>query len=197
MWVIFTMRYFKKLTGNRVYLSPVNPDDLEIYTKWINNLSTTIYLGNSSSVVSLAGEEEILDNMVKGGHNFAIILEEGDKLLGNCYMFDIKPIHRTAEVGLFIGDEENRGKGYGGEALELLLCYGFKILNLNNIMLRVYTFNTRAIKSYEKVGFKRFGQRTESYYMNGRYFDEILMEILAGDFRSGYLDADLSPDQTP
>lgn len=188
------LRYFKKIEGDNVFLSPMNGDDFEVYTKWINDLTTSSCLGNSSVIYSLAKEKELLEGMVKNGHNFAIVLKEGEKLLGNASISNIKQIHRTAEVGLFIGDEENRGKGYGTEALELLLCYGFKILNLNNIMLKVFSFNTRAIKSYEKVGFKEFGKRTNSYFLNGTYHDEIYMEILATQFDSKKLDEKLPKD---
>lgn len=67
---------------------------------------------------------------------------------------DISYKNRIGTVGIFIGDENNRSNGYGTEALKLLLDYGFNYLNLNNIMLAVKSFNERAIKCYEKVGFK-------------------------------------------
>ena len=67
--------------------------------------------------------------------------------------------NRIGTVGIFIGDESNRNNGYGAETLKLLLDYGFNYLNLNNIMLTVKSFNERAIKCYEKVGFKEFVRR--------------------------------------
>lgn len=61
-----------------------------------------------------------------------------------------------------IGEEENRNKGYGTETLKLLISYGFDYLNLNNIMLSVYSFNGNAISCYKKVGFKEIGRRRET-----------------------------------
>ena len=75
---------------------------------------------------------------------------EDDKLIGNCSIHEIDQLRQCAEVGLFIGDEENRNKGYGKEVLNLLLNYGFDYLNLNNIMLKVFSFNERAINCYKK-----------------------------------------------
>ncbi|HOQ75070.1 MAG TPA: GNAT family protein [Thermoclostridium sp.] len=182
------MRYFSKLVGENILLSPINIDDLEQYTAWLNDLSITINLGNASTPISLASEKEFLEKLTREGHNYAIVLKENETLIGNCSLFNINPIHRTAETGIFIGDEKHRGKGYGTEAMMLLLAYGFKVLNLNNIMLKVFSFNQRAIKSYEKAGFRVIGRRSQAYQVNGKHYDEVFMEILAQDFRSTLLD---------
>ena len=99
----------------------------------------------------------------------------------------IDNINRCAEVGLFIGDEENRNKGYGAEALRLLSDYSFNYLNLNNIQLGVKAFNERAIACYKKVGFKEYGRRREAYFLNGKYYDHVFMDILAREFEGDYI----------
>lgn len=173
------MKYFKKIEGEKVYLSPMNLEDIEKYVKWMNDFSTTDGLGSSSKVTTFESEKAwLINNMDKKEQQFAIVLKETDKLIGNCGFCDINHLHQKGEVGLFIGEEENRSKGYGTEALSLLVEYGFNYLNLKNIMLKVFSFNKRAIKSYEKVGFKVFGKRTEVYYLNGKWYDEYFMEIL-------------------
>ena len=162
------MKYFKKIEGEKVYLSPMNLEDIEKYVKWMNDFSTTDGLGSSSKVTTFESERAwLINNMDKKEQQFAIVLKETDKLIGNCGFVDINYLHQRGEVGLFIGEEENRSKGYGTEALSLLVDYGFNYLNLKNIMLKVFSFNKRAIKSYEKIGFKVFGKRTEDYYLNG------------------------------
>ena len=90
--------HYKKIIGNKVYLSPRSVEDAEKYTEWLN----------------------------------------------------INNINRTAELGVFIGDNDHLSCGYGSEAIMLILDYGFNFLNLNNIMLRVFDFNIRAIKAYKK-----------------------------------------------
>ncbi|TYQ18120.1 UNVERIFIED_CONTAM: RimJ/RimL family protein N-acetyltransferase [Acetivibrio alkalicellulosi] len=182
------MKYFKKIEGKKLYLSPVNPEDVGIYTKWVNDLSMSIRLGSASNVYSLQQEKSFLESMAKEGHNFAIILKDSDKLIGNGSLFSVNNTYRSATLGLFIGDEENRNKGLGTEALQLLTEYGFKILNLNNIMLQVFEFNKAAIKCYEKAGFRTFGKRTMSCCINGKYYDEYYMEILPKDIKSTFLD---------
>lgn len=185
------MKYFNKLNGERIYLSPMNADDAEIYTKWLNDLAITNGLGSSSRIFSLAKEKEAIEELANKDCNLAIVLKDTDTLIGNISLMHIEHIHRRAELGIFIGEEANRGKGYGTEAIELILSYAFKILNLNNIMLRVFSFNQNAIKSYEKVGFKEFGRRTESYYLNDKYHDDVYMQILKKDYHCDCLSENL------
>ena len=176
------MKYFKKIEGEKVYLSPMNLEDIEKYVKWMNDFSTTDGLGSSTRVTTFESERSwLINNMDKKEQQFAIVLKETDELIGNCGFVDINHLHQRGEVGLFIGAEENRSKGYGTEALSLLVEYGFNYLNLKNIMLKVFSFNKRAIKSYEKIGFKVFGKRTEDYYFNGKWSDEYFMEILKNE----------------
>lgn len=177
------IKYFKKLVGKNVYLSPFNPDDAIQNTIWMNNLKLTNHIGQSFNVYTLANEKEFLEQDNSNTNiNFCIVRLEDNKLLGNCSITHILQVQGTAEIGIFIGDEENWGKGYGTEAIKLLIDFGFNYLNLNNIMLKVFSFNERAIKSYEKVGFKVFGRRHQTYRINNEWYDDIFMEILREDY---------------
>lgn len=183
------MKYFKKIEGPNLYLSPIDPDDAEMYTKWINDLSMSIKIGSAATeAYSLSREKSFLENMAREGNNYAIISKKTDELLGNCSLFSINHIHRTAELGIFLGDHSNRNKGYGTEAIQLLCEYGFKVMNLNNIMLRLFDFNHSARKCYEKAGFQLFGRRSKCYFVNGHYYDELYMELLSNELNSNYLD---------
>ena len=182
------MNYYKKIIGERIYLSPVNPDDYEIYTKWLNDISITKNMGAHRLLISELSEKEKLIEMSKNNNNdYAIIRKDKDVVIGNCSLMHVDYINKTAEFGIFIGDQENRNIGLGTEATKLLVEFGFRVLNLNNIMLRVFSYNEGAIKSYKKAGFKEFGRRTASQYLNKKYYDEIYMEVLSDEFDSNYL----------
>lgn len=181
------MKYFKKLIGERIYLSPVNIEDVEKYVEWFCDFKMTDGLGRSGELMTIKGEKEYLENATNNKLDFAIVKLENDELIGNCGFNEIDHKHRKGEIGLFIGDENNRSKGYGKEILKILLDYGFNYLNLNNIMLRVKSFNERAINCYKKVGFKEIGRRRESYFLNGKYYDDIYMDILASEFKESYI----------
>ena len=83
--------------------------------------------------------------------------------------------------------KEYRGKHIGEEAIKLILDYGFNYLNLNNIKLTVLEFNKRAIACYKKCGFKEMGKIRQAYYLNRRYYDEILMDILKEEFNGNHI----------
>jgi RimJ/RimL family protein N-acetyltransferase len=173
--------YFKKLIGKKCYLSPMDSNDTEKFTEWLNDMEVLINLQLYSGIISMENEKHFLENLSKE-HNYSIIDMETDKLIGNCGFLEIDHINQTTETGIFIGDKNYWDKGYGTEALSLLIDYGFKALNFHNIMLRVYEFNKRAIKSYQKIGFRQVGKRREALCRNLERHNIILMDILPKDF---------------
>ncbi|MDR0197513.1 MAG: GNAT family N-acetyltransferase [Oscillospiraceae bacterium] len=178
------MKYFKKIRGGSVYLSPISGEDAEIYVRWMNEPDVANGLGVSGLVISAVYEKNWLETYLKSDkvYCFAIVRQSDDELIGTLEFRDIEHIHGTATIGLFIGDAENRGKGYGTETVRLAVQYGFDVLNLNNINLNVYSFNEAALKSYAKAGFREYGRRSQAFYLNGKYHDIISMEILREEY---------------
>ena len=181
------MKYFKKLVGERVYLSPRNVEDVEIFTEWMNDFYVTDYTGRSYQNVTLQEEKQYLENMEKGKNTFAIIDIETDKMIGTVGLHEVDHINRTATLGIFIGNRDYWSKGYGTEAIRLILDFAFNYLNLNNIELALMEFNQRALKCYQKCGFKEIGRRRKCKFINGKYYDSILMDILAEEFNESYI----------
>ena len=176
--------YFKKLESERIYLSPMSLEDVNDYTKWMNDRKVTDNIHSTSKVITTVGEREWVEKLMqRGGHTFAIVLKDNDKLIGNCGLMDTDYKDGTSTIGIFIGEEEYRGKGLGTEVINLLLDYGFNNLRLHNINLGVFSFNDRAISCYKKLGFKEYGRRHECYYLDGKWHDEIWMEILDEEYR--------------
>jgi RimJ/RimL family protein N-acetyltransferase len=102
----------------------------------------------------------------------------GEILLDNAVDADMR-------VGLSIGilDSEALGKGYGPEAMRAVCAFAFEQLKLHRISIRVLAANTRAIRSYEKIGFVREGLERQSARIGERYEDDVLMGLLAGELR--------------
>lgn len=176
------MKYFKKLIGTKIYLSPRIVEDTELYTTWMNDPAITDYIGRSHSIVTLEGEKEYLESSSKKSDSmvFAIVDLETNELIGDISLNKIDHIRRTATLGIFVA--VNRSQGIGTEAIKLILDYGFNYLNLNNIDLQVLDVNARAIRCYEKAGFKKYGTRRKAVFLNGKYHDMVFMDILAEEF---------------
>jgi RimJ/RimL family protein N-acetyltransferase len=100
-------------------------------------------------------------------------------------LFNIDLVNRSAMLGIVIGEKAYWGKGYGQEALRLLLDYGFNLLNLHSIMLGVFAFNQRAIAAYRRVGFKEIGRRRQNRMIAGKWYDAVLMDMLDSEFTGG------------
>lgn len=181
------MKYFKKLIGEKIYLSPMNVEDAEKFVEWLNDFSVTDYVAGSSNVMTLQGELEWFQDISKKRANFAIITMEKEELIGTISIESIDFINRIGTLGIFIGTEEGRNKGYGTEAVNLILDYGFNYLNLQNIKLDVLDFNERAIACYKKCGFKEYGRRRKCKFINGKYYDDISMDILSEEFKGDFI----------
>lgn len=103
---------------------------------------------------------------------------EGDHLLGFVALFNIKWASQHAEMAIGIGDPAYRGKGYGSDALRVLLRYAFNELNLYRVELTVMAYNTAAIQAYERVGFVREGVKRGAVMRDGQRHDVVCYAIL-------------------
>lgn len=185
------MQYFKKLVGDRIYLSPkgISDEEVEKFTEWMNDFQVTDFTGRSGQLMTLIGEREYLENSAKNtrNRNFNIIELNGNKLIGTIGLEDFNWIERSAVLGVFIGDADFRSNGYGTEAINILLEYGFKYLNLHSIRLNLLSINERAHKCYLKCGFKDTGRNREEIFLNGKYYDKLHMDILENEFNGDYI----------
>ncbi len=173
------------LTGEKVRLAPINKDDLPIYHKWFSNteflrLLTSDVAMPKTTENELAWYEEASKS--KDEYVFGIRALDDNRLLGNCSIFSISQNSRNAEVGIYIGEPSEWGKGFGSDAMNVLVRFGFMDVNLHRLELRVFGYNARAISSYEKVGFVREAILREALYRDGTYHDVHIMGILRRDW---------------
>ena len=185
------MQYFKKLIGDRIYLSPkgVSEESVKKYTEWMNDFNVTDYIGRTDQIVTLTGEKEWLENCAKNTDNreFDIVELNSNKLVGTISLGQFSWVNRSSVLGIFIGDKDFRDNGYGTEAINLLLEYGFKYLNLHSIRLDLIAINERAHKCYLKCGFKDTGRSRDAVFLNGKYYEELHMDILESEFDGDYI----------
>lgn len=177
------MPHYKKLVGRHCYLSPLSHEDAEAHTRWENDLTLAIPLGDEAyTPTSLEKMHEQIDAALRNqAHVFSIVALDTDQTVGRCMLTNLDAVNRSAMLGILIGPE-HQNQGFGQEATRLLLDYAFNLLNLNSVMLGVFAFNARAIAAYSKVGFQEIGRRRQARIIGGKAYDVILMDILAEEF---------------
>lgn len=171
--------------GDRIALGPLSRELLGDYQRWLNDFAMLASLDRRFRPLSIDWIEAWYDRHAKGVPDtmvFTLWEVDGWRPIGNAALQDIDLRNRTAEFGLFIGETERRGQGFGTEAASLLLDFGFRVLGLHSVMLRVFEYNVAARRCYERVGFQEFGRQRQCQFMDGRFWDVIYMECLAADF---------------
>ncbi len=183
------MPHYKKIVGQRCYLSPLSHEDAEAHARWENDLEVAIPLGDEAyTPTSIEKMHEQIDGALRNqSHVFSVVDLESELTIGRCMLFSLDPVNRSAMLGIMIGEKEYQNQGYGQEAMRLLLDYAFNLLNLNSVMLGVYAFNTRAIAAYKKVGFREIGRRRQARLIAGKAYDGIFMDILAEEFEGSVI----------
>ena len=167
------------LAGKRVNLRPIEKEDIPNLERWINDEEVRRNL-TAFLPMNRADEEEWIDSISKRkGMDITLIITVKDKPIGTIGFHKISLTDRNASLGIGIGEKSYWGKGYGTEAITLILRYAFNTLNLRKICLSVFAFNERAIACYEKCGFKEEGRLKEQRFRDGKYHDEVRMAVFA------------------
>jgi len=167
--------------GEKIQLAAVQREYLPKYVEWLNDWEIAQFLKPGIPMpFNLEDETDWFENRRKSKDNFlfAILILDDNKLIGNCGLHNVNLKNRKAVFGIFIGDKNYWNKGYGTDATRTLLRFAFEELGLNLVELEVYAFNQRAIRAYEKAGFRQAGVHRQGLYRNGKFHDEYIMSIL-------------------
>lgn len=163
------------IEGARVQLLPISEDDTKNIVKWRNHVRGQFL---DRRLFTEESHNYWLHTMVETGKVAQFVIEvKGKDKIGSVFLRDIDRKNKKAEFGIFIGEDRYQGKGYGTEATELILQYGFRQLGLHKITLRVLEKNKRAIGSYEKAGFKKEGCFVDDVFVDDQYENIIYMAI--------------------
>lgn len=167
----------------KVYLRPVEKGDMESFYKAVQNEDIRYMTGTTREFTMedlYEHYERITSDETR--YDFAVCLKEDDRLIGDLFIIDIDRTNRKAGFRIALHSPAYLNKGYGPEAVRLAMQFAFERLDLNRLQLEVFSHNKRALKAYEKAGFKREGTVREALYMNKQYSDEIIMGILKREY---------------
>lgn len=169
------------LAGNRVTLRPLTARDSEDVYASLQDEEATRLTGTQASF-SLEDVREHLQRCEKAGDRFDFAIVFKGQCVGEVVLNYIDPSNLCASFRIAVWYMENRNKGFGSEASELILRFAFNELGLNRIELEVYAFNPRAIHVYKRLGFVLEGTRREALNWKGQWVDAHVMAILRKDF---------------
>ncbi|WP_442598504.1 GNAT family N-acetyltransferase [Neobacillus sp. D3-1R] len=177
------MEIIKYLENDRVYLRRVEQGDVDHYLAAVSNPNIRRLTGTTDFLT-----REMLENAInKWNENdsridLLICLQENDQVIGDLAIVDIEHRERKGSFRIAITDEQYTSKGYGTEALRLIIDYMFNTLNLRRISINVYAFNARAIAAYEKLGFKLEGTLRDDLFFDGQYHDNHLLGLMKDEY---------------
>ncbi len=176
--------------GEKVALRSLELTDLDTIMEFWNDITLRRELGPVVPHSRKEREDWIKSTWAKRrtGEAFEFAIEDvkTKKIVGHCSLKNVTTINRTASVSIAIYDLKQRGKGYGTDAMKVLLKIGFEYLNLHRIGLNVFDTNPRAIHVYEKVGFTKNGVNRHTDYVEGKYVNDVQMDILEDEWRVKY-----------
>jgi len=185
---VYSFLVSNMIEGKRIRLRSFELSDLDELMKHWNSMELRNLLGSADrGPASRSDEEEWIKSMWKlrqerRAFMFAVETTEDNKLIGGTGLFNIDWTSRSATTGISIYNPEYWGKGYGQESMNLILDFAFQTLNLNRVELETFDFNKRAQKCYLKVGFKEVGRKRKARFIDGKYHDEIIMDILKDEW---------------
>lgn len=173
------------LKGNRVLLRPMKPEDIPRQHEF--NQDVELYGLDSSypRVSPFEKAQAFYQERTKFDENIAPFAIEADgQYIGYCSLMHLQNRYGNLELGILIGDREYWGRGYGREAIKLLLDYGFRYLGARRIDLTTHAKNERAIRCYLACGFVEEGRPRKVIWIEGEYVDLVNMSILYEEWQA-------------
>jgi ribosomal-protein-alanine N-acetyltransferase len=173
------------LVGKKTYLRPVELSDTRLIQEWHNDprIRTLTRLGELP-VTYVKEDNDIRISKDSQEEIYLIIMEKStDKSIGFVRLNFIDSVSRNMWLRFVVGDPNVWGKNLARDALIHVLKWLFSEQNIHRVTLESYAINTRAIKFFQKLGFKQEGTIREAIYFDGKYYDIVSLGILTGEFK--------------
>ncbi len=174
------------LRGQKVLLREYRREDVPLRAKFLNDPEVELAAGGDPPVPRPVERLERLyeQDLTREGRNPHMFAMEADgKFIGICGLQGPNQTNRTVELFIIIGDKEYWGRGYGREAIGLLLDYAFRLHNYRKVSLSAKADNERALRCYRACGFVEEGRLREHEWSNGRYVDVVEMGVLRDEWQ--------------
>lgn len=188
-----------RLVGEKVAIRPIERADLPVVLPWWNDPEVMYYADdNPHPSTTLQELEERYEQEERSDSTERFIIETLDgESIGDLVYFGYRPDTRNVQIGILIGVKKYWGRGYGSEAIRLWLKYLFEHRHVHKVSLTVSDFNLRAIRAYEKCGFRRDGVLRHNAIIDGKYVDHLVMSLLEDEYARLYDRGSGIPSESP
>jgi RimJ/RimL family protein N-acetyltransferase len=175
----------RRLVGERIELRRHTRENYRRYGEWYGDPEIWRLTSWAASPLSPSAVERLFEDreLSSADDSFAIHLKGEEEPIGVISLMNISEANDSAELSVIVGHPEDRHHGYGAEAIDMLLRYGFEELGLNRVGLSVFEFNEDAISTYERLGFREEGRLRKALKRDAAFHDAILMSILGSEWR--------------
>jgi len=171
------------IVGKLVLLRAVEKKDLKRLRDWRNDPDVKKFTREYREL-SMQNQMQWLESLAKDKNTMMFAVEtKKRKLIGCTGLTYIDWKNSRAEVSIYIGDKNYKGKGYGTDTLKTLMRYGFEELNLHMLFGEIFEYNKANIRLFEKCGFKRDGVLRHRLYRDGKYWNSVVYSILRDEWK--------------
>jgi RimJ/RimL family protein N-acetyltransferase len=170
--------------GEKVLLRPMKQEDIGRQHEFNQDPELYVLDCDTPRPAPIESAQAFYERRTKFDEDIAPFAIEADgKYIGFCSLMNLKSRNRCAELGIMIGDRAYWGRGYGRDAVKLMLDYGFGYLGLHRIELFPHEKNMRAIRCYLACGFIEEGRARKVLWLQGEYVDVVQMSILREEWQ--------------
>lgn len=170
-----------QLKNDILYLRALEPEDLELLYKWENNSDLWQHGSTLAPYSKMVIRQYINDSLSSDIFQtkqlrLMIALTKTDEVIGTIDLYELDNHHSRAGVGILI-DEAYRKKGYAKETLKLIIRYAFDLLNLHQIFAHIAEDNSRSLRLFEEIGFKKASKLEKWLKINGEYKGMYILQL--------------------
>ena len=173
----------QEIRGEKVILREQREEDAPYFTYWFNQPQVMFQCGFEKP----ASEEEIRKTITVSHKRedsvWYTITDMDGNIIGETGLLRMFPAWHQTDLTIIIPDPEMQHKGYGTEAIRIILDMAFKKYEMHRVSIGVVGLNTDALAFYRKIGFKQEGILEEAYYWNNEYSDFVMMRILSQEWK--------------
>ena len=177
------MDMHKEIRGKRIILREQREEDAPFFAHWFSQPRVMFQCGFEKPVTEEEMKTCITVNHRSEDSDWFTITDLDGNILGETGLLRMFPAWHQTDLTIIIPDPEMQHKGYGTEAICIMLDMAFREYRMHRVSIGVVGLNTDALKFYEKVGFRREGILEEAYYWNDEYSDFIMMRILSHEWK--------------